>query len=127
MAGKIKKSTALGFGQLIKVILLLVLIGGAALGYVWQKNQIDRLSAQRRDLENSLNRIRHDNDGLRRQISDLYEPVKLMRRVNEMKLGLVSRQEIQVVRLTEPREVTPESNNNFSHQLTRRSVGELVP
>lgn len=119
------QSAAIGFGQLIKVVLLLSLIGGGALGYVWQKNQIDRLSAQKRDREIYVKKLQHDNDGLRRQINDLYEPVKLMRRVSEMQLGLVSRQESQVVRLEEPRESAPE--NNLSRQFTRRSVGGLTP
>ena len=119
------QAAAIAFGQLIKVVLLLSLIGGVALGYVWQKNQIDRLSAQKRDREIFVKRLQHDNDGLRRQINDLYEPVKLMRRVGEMQLGLVSRSESQVVRLEEPRESAPE--NNFSRQLTRRSVGGLTP
>ena len=125
MASKRKNSAVIGFGLLIKVVLLISLIGGGALGYVWQKNQIDRLAAQKRDREIFVKKLQHDNDGLRRQISDLYEPVKLMRRVGEMQLGLVTRQESQVVRLEEPRESAPE--NNLSRQFTRRSVGGLTP
>ena len=125
MASKRKNSAVIGFGLLIKVVLLISLIGGGALGYVWQKNQIDRLAAQKRDREIFVKKLQHDNDGLRRQISDLYEPVKLMRRVGEMQLGLVTRQESQVVRLEEPRESAP--GNNLSRQFTRRSVGGLTP
>ncbi len=126
MAGKRKNQAAIGFGLLIKVVLLISLIGGGALGYVWQKNQIDGLAAQTRERENNLKKLKHDNEFLVRQIKDLQEPVKLMRRVSEMQLGLVSRQESQVVRLEEPREAAPE-NNNLSRQFTRRSVGGLTP
>ena len=126
MAGKRKNQAAIGFGLLIKVMLLISLIGGGALGYVWQKNQIDRLMVQQRERENSIKKLKHDNGFLVRQVNDLHESVKLMRRVNEMQLGLVPRQESQVVRLEEPREAAPE-NKNFSRQLTRRSVGGLTP
>ncbi len=126
MAGKRKNQAAIGFGLLIKVVLLISLIGGGALGFVWQKNQIDRLSAQQRERENAIKKLKHDNGFLVRQIDDLRESVKLMRRVDEMHLGLVPRQESQVVRLEEPRESAPEKNN-FSRQLTRRSVGGLTP
>ena len=126
MSGKRKNQAAIGFGLLIKVMLLISLIGGGALGYVWQKNQIDRLMVQQRERENSIKKLKHDNGFLVRQVNDLHESVKLMRRVNEMQLGLVPRQESQVVRLTEPSEAAPD-NNNFSRQLTRRSVGGLTP
>jgi cell division protein FtsB len=126
MAGKRNNSAAIGFGLLIKVVLLISLIGGGALGYVWQKSQIERLGIQQRDRENAIKKLRHDNEFLVRQIKDLQEPVKLMRRVGELQLGLVSRSESQVVRLEEPREAAPEANN-FSRQLTRRSGGGLTP
>ena len=126
MASKRNNSAAIGFGLLIKVVLLISLIGGGALGYVWQKNQIDGLAAQQRERENNIKKLKHDNEFLVRQIRDLQEPVKLMRRVGEMQLGLVARAESQVVRLEEPREAVPEANN-FSRQLTRRSVGGLTP
>ena len=107
MAVKRKNQAAIGFGLLIKVVLLISLIGGGALGYVWQKNQIDRLATQTRERENAIKKLKHDNEFLARQISDLHEPVKLIRRVGEMQLGLVPRQESQVVRLEEPRESVP--------------------
>ena len=31
------------FGPVLKVVLLCSLIGGSAIGYAWQKNQIERL------------------------------------------------------------------------------------
>ncbi len=126
MASKRNNSAAIGFGLLIKVVLSISLIGGGALGYVWQKNQIDGLAAQKRERESNIKKLKHDNEFLVRQIRDLQEPVKLMRRVSEMQLGLMPRQESQVVRLEEPREAAPEANN-FSRQLTRRSVGGLTP
>jgi cell division protein FtsB len=126
MAGKRHNAAVIGFGLLIKVVLIISLIGGGALGFVWQKNQIDRLAAQTRERENNLIKLKHDNEFLVRQIRDLQEPVKLMRRVSEMQLGLVARQESQLVRLTEPREAAPEANN-FSRQFTQRSLGGWTP
>ena len=118
MAGKRNNPAVIGFGQLIKVVLLISFIGGGALGYVWQKNQIGRLAAQARERENAIKKLKHDNVFFMLQIRDLQESVKLMRRVSELQLGLGPRQESQVVRLEEPRESALE--NNLSRQLTQR-------
>jgi hypothetical protein len=37
------QSAAIRFGPALKALGLCLLIGGAAVGYVWQKNQIDQL------------------------------------------------------------------------------------
>ena len=89
------------FGPVLKVVLLCTLIGGAAIGYVWQKNQIDRLGQQRLKRERQLASLQAENRMLSDQISFLRSPVMLDRRVKELNLGLVPAQPAQVVRLLE--------------------------
>jgi cell division protein FtsB len=118
------QSAEIRFGPVLKVVLLCSLIGGSAIGYVWQKNQIDRLGAQIREREKSLAKVKRDNENLANQISFLHSPVMLDRRAKELNLGLAPAQPLQVVRLAET-PVAPEQNS--SRQLAQRPVTGLTP
>src|SRR5215469_2113791 len=107
------------FGPVLKVVLLCLLIGGSAIGYVWQKNQINRLGLQISDYEKKLQRIKSDNKVLMNQIAYLRSPVTLDRRVKELNLGLTPAQPLQVVRLVEQ---PPASAQEVSRQLAQRPV-----
>src|ERR1017187_10759472 len=85
-------------GPVLKVVLLCSLIGGSAIGYVWQKNQIDRLGTQIREREKSLAKMKRDNENLGNQIGMLRSPVMIDRRAKELNLGLAPAQPLQVVR-----------------------------
>jgi cell division protein FtsB len=112
------------FGPVLKVVLLCSLIGGSAIGYVWQKNQIDRLGAQIRERDKSLARIKRDNESLGNHIAFLRSPVMIERRAKELNLGLAPAQPLQVVRLAEP----PSAPGNTSPpQLALRPVTGLTP
>ena len=110
--------------EFLKLFLICSLIGGSAIGYVWQKNQIDRLALQIRDREKALAKLKHDNDNLGRQVEELHSSVKLIQRVKEMQLGLVPQQAVQVVRLEEIS--VANAGNNLSRQFTQRSVNRLT-
>ena len=112
------------FGPVLKVVLLCLLIGGSAIGYVWQKNQIDRLGAQIREREKTLARLKHDNEALTDQIAFLHSPVILDRRAKELKLGLAPAQPLQVVRLVETPAAPPPDS---SRQFAQRPVTNLTP
>lgn len=118
------QSAEIRFGPVLKVVLLCSLIGGSAIGYVWQKNQIDRLGAQIREREKSLAKVKRDNENLANQISFLHSPVMLDRRAKELNLGLAPAQPLQVVRLVEM-PVAPEQNS--SRQFAQRPVTGLTP
>ena len=118
------QSAEIRFGPVLKVVLLCSLIGGSAIGYVWQKNQIDRLGAQIREREKSLAKAKRGNENLAKQISFLHSPVMLDRRAKELNLGLAPAQPLQVVRLAET-PVAPEQNS--SRQLAQRPVTGLTP
>lgn len=118
------QAAELRFGPVLKVVLLCSLICGSAIGYVWQKSQIDRLGAQIREREKSLVRIRHDNEVLADQIAFLRSPLMLDRRARDLNLGLAPAQPLQVVRLVEPPSAPAQDN---ARQLAQRPVTSLTP
>jgi len=76
-------------------------IAGSAVGYVWQKGEINRLGREIRDHKARLSVLLKDNQRLADQIAILHSPVMLDQRVRELNLGLVPLQPAQVVRLTD--------------------------
>ena len=118
------QAAAIRFGPALKASFLCLLIGGSAVGYVWQKNEIYRLGQQIRQRETKLVQLQNDNKRLGDQISILHSPVMIDRRAKELNLGLAPATPLQVVRLTET-PVTQEKNG--SRQFAQRPVTELTP
>jgi cell division protein FtsB len=105
------------FGPVLKVVLLCTLIGGSAIGFVWQKGQIDRLGRQISDREIRLKQLKNDNKLLTDQIAFLRSPVMLDRRVKDLNLGLAPEQPMQVVRLVD---LPPAPADDSPRQLAQR-------
>jgi cell division protein FtsB len=123
MAGNRKKqSAAIRFGPALKVLFLCMLIAGSAIGYVWQKNEIYRLSQQIRQGESRLKQMTENNEKLRLKLADLRSPVMLDQRARELDLGLAPAQPMQVWRLPEP-SAAPPGNSSSSRQLAARQAG----
>jgi cell division protein FtsB len=95
------QASEIRFGPVLKVVLLCALICGAAIGYVWQKSQLDRLGRQISEREIRLRQLQSDNKQLADQIALLHSPVMLDRRSRELNLGLGPAQPYQVVRLVD--------------------------
>ena len=104
------------FGPALKAILLCLLIGGAGVGYVWQKSQISELGQQISKRERSLAQMREQNKKLSDQLAMLRSPAKLDLRVRELNLGLGQPQAFQVCRLAEPTD-WPAPNVELVRQL----------
>jgi cell division protein FtsL len=103
MAGNQKRqSAAIRFGPALKALLLCMMIAGSAIGYVWQKNEIYRLSQQIRQRELRLKQTTDDNEKLRVKLADLRSPVMLDQRARELNLSLAPAQPLQIWRLPEP-------------------------
>lgn len=83
------QSAAIRFGPALKALILCLLIGGASLGYVWQKSQIDQLGRQRVAREIKLAELRDQNKKLRDQLAELQSPARLQQKVQDLNLGLV--------------------------------------
>ena len=118
------QAAAIRFGPALKASFLCLLIGGSAVGYVWQKNEIYRLGQQIRQRETRLVQLQNDNKRLGDQISILHSPVMIDRRAKELNLGLAPATPVQVVRLTE----TPDApERNSPRQFAQRPVTDLTP
>jgi hypothetical protein len=117
------QAAAIRFAPAIKASFLCLLIGGSAIGYVWQKNQIDRLGKMRLEREKNLKKMVLDNQSLANQLSVLRSPVMLDRRAKELNLGLVPATPLQVVRLVD---MPPVPANN-SRPLASRPAQNLTP
>ena len=126
MAGNRKnQSAAVHFSAVLKVVLLCTLIGGSAIGYVWQKSEISRLGKQIVGAEKSLDQLRRDNKLLGDQLNVLHSPVMIARRAKELNLGLVDPLPAQKVVLLE----TPPASSAAavqSRQFASRPVVELI-
>ena len=118
------QAAAIRFGPALKASFLCLLIGGSAVGYVWQKGQIGRLGKLQAARETSLEKIKRDNEALERQIAVLSSPVMIDRRAKELNLGLAPATPMQVVLLAET-PVAPEKNG--PRQLAQRPAADLTP
>jgi cell division protein FtsL len=96
------QTAAVRFGPALKAFLLCVLIGGSAVGYVWQKSQINELGRQMAQRERRLDELENQNQKFRDQLATLCSPARINERVRELQLGLVVPQPHQVWRLPEP-------------------------
>lgn len=96
------ESVALRFGPALKALGLCVLLGGAAVGYVWQKSQIDQLGRQIREREIKLGELREQNKKLRDHVAILRSPGRLEQKLKELNLGLALPQPGDVWRVSEP-------------------------
>ena len=96
------QSAASRFGPALKAFLLCLLIGGSGVGYVWQKDQISQLGQQIKKRELRLRDLVDQNKKLQKQLAERRSPLFLVRRIQELGLGLVPPQQTQVWRLAEP-------------------------
>ena len=94
------QSAATRFGPALKACLFCLLIGGSGVGYVWQKEQIDRLGRQVKRRETALQRTEELNEVLRKQLANMRSPQFLEQHIKEF--GLSVPQQAQILRLNEP-------------------------
>jgi uncharacterized protein HemX len=101
------RGSAIGFGPVLKAVLLCALIAGVGVGYVWQKEQIDALSRQIAERGARLARLIDENQNRRRQLADLRSLNSVEARIKELNLGLAQPSPTQIWHLAEPsREAT---------------------
>ena len=96
------QATAIRVGAAVKALLLCLLIGGSAVGYVWQQEQLYKLGQQCRQLEVRLEALRHENKGWRERLAHFTSPPQLARKVRELVPELAEAQPAQFWRLSEP-------------------------
>jgi hypothetical protein len=115
------ESAAIRFGPTLKALLLCLVIGGAGVGYVWQKDQIYRLGRQIKQREVHLREVADQNEKLRKQLSTMRSPGLLEARIKELKLGLVQPEQAQIWQLPEPRResAAPSAGQQYAARAAR--------
>lgn len=99
---KTGQSGVIRFAPALKAAFLCLVITGSAVGYVWQKGEIDHLGQVKHQRELRLQLLTRSNQRLSDQIAILHSPIMLDQRVKELNLGLGPLVPGQVVRLVEP-------------------------
>jgi hypothetical protein len=118
------QAAAIRFGPALKASFFILLIGGSAVGFVWQKSQIDQLGLQIAGREKRLLQSERDNQKLKSLVTDLHSPVTLDQRVKFLNLGLAPAQPTQVVRLNE---IAPAPDGSSPRVFAQRPSVELSP
>jgi len=103
-----KNGSTVRFVPAIKAALICLLLGGSAIGYVYQKNQIFALGRQIQKSEHRLSILLSNNAKLRKSLLTLQSGVYLEARVKELRLGLVQPAQSQILTIIEvPATATP--------------------
>ena len=96
-----KNRSAVRFVPALKAALICVLLGGSAVGYVYQKNQIYELGKQIQQREKHLGQLRASNAQFSRTLQTLQSSVYLEKRVRELNLGLAQPAQSQIITILE--------------------------
>jgi cell division protein FtsB len=116
-----KNGSAVRLVPAVWAAVICLLLGGSAIGYVYQKNQIIELGKQIQKSEQRLSALRESNAKLRQQLLTLKSGIYLENRVKELKLGLVQPAQSQILTLVEiPLASTPRSQPSLAEQEVGR-------
>lgn len=85
----------------VKAALICLLLGGSAIGYVYQKNQLIELGKQIQKGEQRLKVLNDQNAQLARSLSTLQSTFYLEQRVKQLNLGLVQPAQSQILTIVE--------------------------
>ncbi len=113
------QSAAIRFGPALKAFLLCLLIGGSAVGYVWQKNQIYQLGQQIKLRETHLKQLAAKNITLEQQLQDMRKLPFLEQKAKN--LGLAAPLPSQVWRLPEPARDSPRPGAEAQYAAREKS------
>ena len=84
-----------------KAALICLLLGGSAIGYVYQKNQLIELGRQIQKSRQQLDALNESNARLQRSLLTLQSTVYLENRVRELKLQLAPPAQNQILTIPE--------------------------
>lgn len=102
-----KNGSSVRFVPAMKAALICMLLGGSAIGYVYQKNQIFDLGRQIQKSEQRLKVIRDNNAKLQKALLTMQSATQLDRRVRELNLGLVQPAQSQILTIVEASPMAP--------------------
>ena len=96
-----KNGSAVRFVPAVQAALVCALLGGSAIGYVYQKNQIIELGKRIQEHEKRLARLRDNNAKLQQLLLTLQSTHHLKQRVMQLNLGLVQPAQSQILTILE--------------------------
>jgi cell division protein FtsB len=96
------RSAAIRFGPALKAFLLCLVIGGAGVGYVWQKTQILELGRQIKQREQRLGTLEQRGEKLKKELATMRTVQALEDSIKRLNLGLSQPQISQVWHVSEP-------------------------
>jgi len=109
-----KNGSAVRFVPAMKAALICLLLGGSAIGYVYQKNQLFDLGRQIQKSEQRLQALRDNNAKLQKALLTMQSATQLEKRVRELNLGLVQPAQSQILTIIEvPASAVPRSEPVF--------------
>ena len=110
-----KNVSTVRFVPAMKAVLICVLLGGSAIGYVFQKNQIFELGRQMQKREQQLGQLRESNAKLQQTLLTLQSTYYLEQRVKQLKLDLAPPAQSQILTIIEvPAAAAPKSQPLFA-------------
>tara|TARA_B000000475_G_scaffold57016_1_gene44974 strand:+ start:1226 stop:1633 length:408 start_codon:yes stop_codon:yes gene_type:complete len=111
-----RKEAQLSIGSWVKALSFCVVLGGLAMGYVWQKSQIHQIGILLNKKEVRLELLKGENERWSQMRAEMRSTQKLYERVNKLGLGLMMPKPEQVLKLSD---LAPEVK-----ELERSEVGE---
>ena len=111
-----RKEAQLSIGSWVKALFFCVVLGGLAMGYVWQKSQIHQIGILLNKKEVRLELLKGENERWSQMRAEMRSTQKLYERVNKLGLGLMMPTPEQVLKLSD---LAPEVK-----ELERSEVGE---
>jgi len=118
-----KNGSAVRFVPAMKAALICLLLGGSAIGYVYQKNQIYELGRQIQKSEQRLSTLRDGNAKLQKSLLTLQSAVYLEQRVKQLNLGLIQPAQSQILTLVE---VPPTAAPKSQPQIAEQEIGGVA-
>jgi hypothetical protein len=117
------QSAELRFGPALKALLICFFIGGAGVGYVYQKDLLNKLSQEKREREEEMNRLQLDNAQKRAHLEQMNSQRQLQERVRRMHPDLMLPTPDQVVVLPSiPVQETEEGERRYAQNGGRPEV-----
>lgn len=102
-----KKPGRVKFGPAVGAAVVCLVLCGLALGFVWQKFQINRLGKQIKERELQLEELRRTNKKISDELAELKSPVMLDQMVRQWRLDLRRPEPRQIVELQEKLSAKP--------------------
>ena len=120
-----KNGSATRFVPAVKAALLCLLLGGSAIGYVYQKNQLAEIGKQIAKRQKDHENLRNHNAQLERTLAMSTTSPAIDERVKKLGLGLAIPVQSQILTIVEVPASTVAKSQPFSVERPDQSIAAL--